>query len=191
MKACILVLLLALVVPGTARADADDVTEARARQVLIVLRVLAYDRALATRAPGDRVGVMIVHDSSQAGRADAALWRAAFGLLPKVKVGGRHIRTITTELAGEAAFDTLLEQQRPALVIIAGVTDVAKVRRVTRKHRALSFSANETDVRAGVAFGIVPTEDGHQIVVNREGALAEGAKFGAGLLQLARLIEGR
>jgi hypothetical protein len=188
-KACILVLLLALVVPRTARAD--DATEARARQVLIVLRVLAYDRALATRAPGDRVGVMIVHDSSQASRADAALWRDALGLFPKVKVGGRHLRTVTTELAGEAAFDTLLAQQRPALVIIAGVGDVAKVRRLTRKHRALSFSANEADVRAGIAFGIVPTEDGHQIVVNREGAIAEGAKLGAGLLQLARLVEAR
>lgn len=189
MKACILMILIALVVPRTARADADDATEARARQVLIVLRVLAYDRALATRAPGDRVGVMIVHDSSNTGRADAAMWRAAFGLLPKVKVGGRHIRAITTELASEASLDTLIAQQRPALVIIAGVADVAKIRRVTRKHSAMSFSAKEADVRAGVAFGIVPTEDGHDILVNREGALAEGAKLGAGLLQLARLVE--
>jgi hypothetical protein len=188
-KVCILALLLALVVPHTAHADAAS--EARARQVLIVLRVLAYDRALATRAPGERVGVMIAHDSSKAGRAEAALWAAAFDLLPKVKVGGRHIRAFTTELTGDPALEAVLAQQRPALVIVAGAADVTSLRRLTRKYRSMSFSASEPAVRAGLAFGIVPTEDGHEIVVNREAALAEGVKLGAGLLQLARIVEPR
>jgi hypothetical protein len=34
------------------------------------------------------------------------------------------------------------------------------------------------------------SEDGNEIVINREAARAEGAKLGAGLLQLARLVDG-
>ena len=189
MRACIIVLLLAVAAPRMAHAD--DATEARAREALIVLRVLAYDRALATRAPGERVGVMIVHDSSKESRIDAALWSAAFNLLPNVKVGGRHLRVFTFAVTADQAFEMSLAQQHPALVIMAGVSDVARLARATRKHRAMSFSSREADVRAGLAFGIVRTEDGHEIVVNREAALSEGAKLGAGLLQLARLVEGQ
>jgi hypothetical protein len=54
----------------------------------------------------------------------------------------------------------------------------------------LSFSMREADVRAGVAVGLVVSEDGNEIVINREAARAEGAKLGAGLLQLARLVDG-
>jgi hypothetical protein len=189
MKAWILVVLLALVVPHRARADGDTATEARARQVLIVLRVLAYDRALATRAPGNRVGVLILHDTSKTSRADAALWAAGFALVPNVKAGGRQIRPMPLEVGSEQALDAALALHRPALVILAGVSDIAVVRRATRKHQAMSFSPREVDVRAGVAFGIVQTEEGNQIVINLQAARAEGAKLGAGLLQLARLVE--
>lgn len=189
MRAWILVVLLALVVPRGAHAEPDTATEARARQVLIVLRVLAYDRALATRAPGHRLSVLILHDSSKTSQSEAALWLAGFALVPNVKVGGRQIRPVSVEVSSEQALDAALALHRPALVISAGVSDVAMVRRVTRKHQAMSFSPREADIRTGFAFGIVQTEDGNEIVINLEAARAEGAKLGAGLLQLARLVE--
>jgi hypothetical protein len=184
-----LALVAGILVPRT--SSAETATEARARQVLIVLRVLAYDRALATRAPGDRVGVVITHDGSKAGRADAALWSAAFKLIPNVKAGGRMIRATELEVEKEAAFDLAVAQQRPALVIVAGAADVTVVRSVTRRRQALSFSMREGDVRAGIAFGLVVSDDGNEIVINLDAARSEGAKLGAGLLQLARLVEGK
>jgi lysophospholipid acyltransferase (LPLAT)-like uncharacterized protein len=48
---------------------------------------------------------------------------------------------------------------------------------------------SERDVRAGLAVGLAETEDGDEIVINLEGARAEGAKFSAGLLELARLVD--
>lgn len=183
-----LALVAGLFAPRAAHAETD--AETRARQVLIVLRVLAYDRALATRAPGDRVGVVIVHDGTKAGRTEAARWSAGFALIPNVKAGGRLIRSSALEITNEAAFDLAIAQLRPALVVVAGDADIAMVRRVTRRRQALSFSMREGDVRAGVAFGLVVGEDGNEIVVNLEAARAEGAKLGAGLLQLARLVEG-
>jgi hypothetical protein len=106
-----------------------------------------------------------------------------------VKAGGRLIRTSALEVTSESAFDLAIAQQRPALVLVAGTADIAMVRRVTRRRQALSFSMREGDVRAGVAFGLVVSEDGNEIVVNLVAARAEGAKLGAGLLQLARLVD--
>jgi hypothetical protein len=185
--ALVIALMMGLVVPRTAHADTD--AEARARQVLIVLRVLAYDRELAKRAPGERVGVVIVHDGTKAGRAEAARWMAGFRLIPNVKAGGRLIAVSELESTKEASFDLAIAQQRPGLVIVANSSDIAMLQRVTRRRQVLSFSMREADVRAGIAYGLVVSEDGNEIVVNLDAARREGAKLGAGLLQLARLVE--
>jgi hypothetical protein len=173
------------------RAHAETEAEVRARQVMIVLRVLAYDRALAQRAPGERVGVVIVHDGTKLGRDEAARWMAGFRLLPNVKAGGRLVSASALEVTSEAAFESAIAQQRPGLVMVAGLNDLELIQKVTRRRQVLSFSTREDDVRAGIAFGLVVSEDGSEIVVNRDAARSEGAKLQAGLLQLARLVEAR
>jgi len=60
---------------------------------------------------------------------------------------------------------------------------------VTRANKVLSFSTREREVVKGLAVGIVPGQTRDEIVVNVRAATAEGAKFDAGLLQLARSVE--
>jgi hypothetical protein len=189
-KAIAITIAMAFALLSPRAVHAESEAETRARQILIVLRVLSYDRALATRAPGDKVAIAIVHDGTKAGRADAARWSAGFRLLPNVRVGGRSVTTSEIELVDETVLETAFAQRSPALVVIAGTPDTTAIRRVARRRHVLSFSMREADVRAGVAVGLVVSEDGNEIVINREAARAEGAKLGAGLLQLARLVDG-
>ena len=189
MRLPLAITIAAVLFAGRAHAEAPA-EEAMARRVLIVLRVLAYDRALAVRSPGEHVNVLLVAPPTQQGRATLALWSRAFALLPNVKAGGRRIRVRTYEVTGDAALDAVVAEQRPALLVAttAGL-DVAAVRQVTRKRRVLSFSVAERDVRSGLAFGVVDGEERNEIVINLDAARAEGARFSAGLLQLARLVD--
>ena len=188
--ALVIALVLALGGPRSAHAE-PSASEEIARKALIVLRVLAYDRALATRAPGTEVTVLIVNAPTAAGRADRDRWLSGFALIPNVKAGGRRVRAQTVELDTTATLDAAAARLRPALIIVgAGLgNDIAAIQRVTRQRRVLSFSMSERDVRAGLAVGLAATEDGDEIVINLEGARAEGAKFSAGLLELARLVD--
>lgn len=186
---------LALVVTARAPAFADGVRDEEAaraaRQALIVLRVLAYDKELVTRAPGDTVTVLVVSGATAADRADRMRWTAGFGLLPKVKVGGRGIRVRSVDYGSASAFAAALAEHRPAAVIVGeGIASATvELRRATRAARALTFSVREPDVRAGLAIGLVPARERDEIVINLEAARAEGAKLSAGLLQLARLVD--
>jgi hypothetical protein len=193
-RASSLMLLLVLVlglgsVPG-AHAE-GSASEKIARKALIVLRVLAYDRALASRAPGNEITVLIVNAPTAAGRADRDRWLSGFALIPNVKAGGRRVRAQSVELEAATTLDATIAKLRPALVIVGSglAQDVPALQGITRKRRVLSFSMSERDVRAGLAVGLAETEDGDEIVINLEGARAEGAKFSAGLLELARLVD--
>ena len=186
----VLALVLGLGWPRVAYAEQSE-SEKIARKVLIVLRVLAYDRSLATRAPGNEITVLIVNAPNAAGRADRDRWLSGFALIPNVKAGGRRVRAQTVELDSVTNLDASIAKLRPALVIVGSglAQNVAAVQRVTRQRKVLSFSMSERDVRAGLAVGLAATEDGDEIVINLEGARAEGAKFSAGLLELARLVD--
>jgi hypothetical protein len=54
----------------------------------------------------------------------------------------------------------------------------------------LSFTTRAGEVEQGLAVGIVPGKEHDEIVVNMTAAAAEGVKFDAGLLQLARTVRG-
>jgi len=60
---------------------------------------------------------------------------------------------------------------------------------VTRANHVLSVSTREADVVLGLALGVVRGTSHDEIVVNPAAAAAEGVKFDAGLLQLARTVE--
>ena len=185
--------LLALglaVLPRPARADRLDDATLAGRRALVVLRILAYDKALAKRAPGDKVVVLIVAAPTKLGRAEQAVWQAGFAMLPKVKAGGRAVRAMTVEYDA-GTFDAVVAAQRPAAMIVTTglATTHAELRRIARARRVLTVTVREAEVRAGFAIGLIAAEARDEIAINLEASRAEGARFGAGLLQLARLVE--
>lgn len=183
-----LVLAIAVLASRLAEADvADD------RRALVMLRVLAYDRQLPRRS-GDEVRVLVVYPAGDAGAAERERWMAAFGKAHKVKVDGRSVVVSAYKLESAAALDKVLETLRPAALIacdgLLAKISGAKLAALTRARKVMSFSTREADVVAGVSVGVVAGKTRDEIVVNVGAATAEGVKFDAGLLQLARSVKG-
>jgi hypothetical protein len=186
----VIVLGLAL---GSARASDDDDSEtAAARRALIALRILAYDKVLDTRAPGPEVIIFIVAGADDRGRSERSTWQAGFALLPKVKAGGRPVRAVAIDYRDAATLDAMVAKQHPAAMIVTeGLgAGAERLRQVARTRQVITVSVREAEVRDGYAIGLIAGDQRDEIVINLEAARAEGARFDAGLLQLARFVDG-
>jgi hypothetical protein len=160
-----------------------------------MLRVLAYDSHLGERTH-DAVKLLIVHPRDQDGAACAARWGEAFDKARKVKVDGRSVQILVHGFGKSSDLDRALKElDVSALIACDGLTrelPVAELAKLTRAHKVLSFAMREDDVVAGLSVAIVPGHDPdrprYEIVVNPRAAAAEGVKFDAGLMQLARTV---
>ena len=186
MRRALATLAIVLGLAGVVRAESDD--EVAARHLLIALRVLAYDRALADRVTGSDIVVVVIHADTDAGRADRDRWLAGFALVPNVKVSGKPVRAMAIAL--DDKLDANLAASHPALAIVsAGITDIKAIRRATRAHHVLSFSLRDSDARDGLSVAYRERDDGNELLVNLDASRAEGVRFAAGLLQSAHLVE--
>lgn len=178
---------------GTASAKpADAEIESAARQMLIAVRVLSYDRSLADRARDPMVTIALVSSATTEGRAERARFIAAFALMPKLKVGGKPVRVVGVDAAARTTLESSLATRSPSLVIVVDNLgdQLPAVIQIARARSILSISVREGDVARGIAVGVVPGAEHSDIVINVEEARSEGVRFGAGLLQLARLVDG-
>jgi len=158
-----------------------------------MLRVLAYDNHLNQRAH-DAIKFLIVHRRDADGATCAARWVEAFDKARNVKIDGRSIQILVHAFDKSSDLDrSLTELNATALIACEGLTQqlpVGDLAKLTRTHRVLSFAMHEDEVVAGLSVAIVPGQDPDkprdEIVVNQRAAAAEGVKFDAGLMQLAR-----
>ncbi|MEO7735817.1 MAG: hypothetical protein ABIY55_32985 [Kofleriaceae bacterium] len=159
----------------------------------MMLRVLAYDIYLAQRTP-DTVTLLVVHPRDEEGAACAAQWVEAFDRVRKVKVAGRLVQVFVHGFGESSDLDRALNDLDVTALIdcdgLARKLAVAALAKLTRAHKVLSFAMREDDVAAGLSVAIVsgrdPDQHRDEIVVNPRAAAAEGVKFDAGLMQLAR-----
>jgi hypothetical protein len=186
--------LLALAIAAAAAfADGSSSPPPTDRRALVMLRVLAYDNHLNQRAH-DAVKFLIVHRRDENDAACAARWVEAFDKARNVKVNGRSVQILVHRYDKSSDLDRALKEPDMTAVVacegLARELPVAELAKLTRAHKVLSFAMREDDVVAGLSVAIVP---GHnpdkprdEIVVNPRAAAAEGVKFDAGLMQLAR-----
>lgn len=162
-------------------------------QALLLLRILAYDRALPSRSGGPVVVAVASRRGDAAGeeRRDElveALREAAstFG------VGGRAVRAVGISWAPERAADRLRAEQATALVVVGALEqDASQVASVTRAARVLSVAASRAPVAAGLAVGLVHRGRKAGILVNLAACRAEGVDFHSDLLSVAEVLEGK
>jgi hypothetical protein len=179
-------LVIASLLAGSARADATD-----DRRALVMLRVLAYDKQLASRI-GDVVRVVVVY--AKGDDAEPARWAQAFAKATKLKVDGRAVVLSLHAFDSADALDRLMRDLHPAAIVACdglsrriATTDLAKL---SRARHVLTITTREAEVARGLGVGIVPGDDRDEIIVNLRAVAAEGVKFDAGLLQLARTVKG-
>jgi len=155
-----------------------------------MLRVLAYDKQLAQRI-GDEVRVIVAYPADEAGAAEGMRWATAFAKASKLKVNGRSVVVIAYKFESMEALDRALDRSA-AVVACDGLArriGTATFTRLTRARRVLSISTYEADVASGLSVAVVRGKQRDEIVVNLRAAQAEGVKFDAGLLQLAREVK--
>jgi hypothetical protein len=182
--ATMLVIAFALTKPAAADANDD-------RRALVMLRVLAYDRQLSQRV-GDEVRVVVAYTADDAGLAEGARWTGAFAKASKIKVNGHPVVVVAHRVDSTDGLSRALDGSA-ALLVCDGLTralSVNTIAKLTRGRRVLSISTREAEVAAGLTVAIVPGKQRDEIVVNLASARAEGVKFDAGLLQLAREVKG-
>jgi hypothetical protein len=134
--------------------------------------------------------VVVAYSTDDAGMAEGARWTAAFAKASKIKVNGRPVVVVAQRVDSAEGLARALERSA-ALVACDGLTRalaVGTIAKLTRGRHVLSISTRESDVAAGLAVAIVPGKQRDEIVVNLGAAQAEGVKFDAGLLQLAREV---
>jgi hypothetical protein len=172
-------------------APSEAEAKAAGRQALIALRILAYDKQLAERSPGATVTIALVSSPTPEGRAIRERFVAGFAMMPKAKVGGRSIRIVSLDAGTEKVVTASLVAKTPtAVIVVDDLGDkLVPLRNAARALDVLTVSLREVDVSRGLSVGIVPARERDQIVINIEAARAEGVRFGAGLLQLARLVD--
>ncbi|HEY4179001.1 MAG TPA: YfiR family protein [Kofleriaceae bacterium] len=186
--------LVVVVVTFCARATfadpSSDEAKAAGRHLLIALRVLSYDKQLADRTPGQAVTIAFVSSPTPEGRALRAQWEAGFALMPKVKVGGRPVKTMSFDATSDKIIEKQLAAGPSAVIVVDALGErFLGLRQQTRAHHILSISLSEDDAVHGLAVAIVAGRERDQIVVNIEASRAEDVRFGAGLLQLAQLVD--
>lgn len=175
--------VLCVVAPGRARAGNDD-----DRRALVLLRVLSYDRNLASRA-GDRVTILVVYEEpSSADERDR--WLVALAGTRKITVADREVVTRTHKFKDEARLAAVVsDTQATAIVVCGGLgPSLPAIRAVARAHHAMTFTTREPEVAAGFSVGLVAGEHRDVIAINTEAARAEGVQFEAGLLKIAKRI---
>ena len=180
-----LVIVCALALPAPAVADVSD-----DRRALVMLRVLAYDKQLSQRV-GDDVRVVVAYSADEAGAAEGARWADAFAKISKLKVNGRPVIVSIVRVESLETLSRALDRSA-AIVACDGLTRrlaVGSLARITRERHVLSISTRESDVSGGLTVAVVPGKQRDEIVVNLRAAQAEGVKFDAGLLQLAREVK--
>ena len=122
-------------------------------QVSILLKVLVYDRSLATRSR-DGLSLAIVYDShNDASRSCKDGFAAAFKESPRQLAG-------TTIALMEIGQDQLAAEADKGLdiVYLCNGTKTEKVLEIAKKKMLITFAPDELAVQQGVAIGLIPRD---------------------------------
>lgn len=162
------------------------------QRALLMLRVLAYDRALAARA-GQEVRVAVAyrpgHRASEAER-DAMLL-AVREVAGRAVVSGLPVSVTSVPFESPASFRAALERLGPAALYVAPGLEEAtgEVAAAGRAARALTFGASREQVLAGLAVALVDRGERAGLAVDARSAAEAGADLDAVLLSVAERLE--
>lgn len=178
----------ALVLASGSVAEAQSANS----EAAMVLRVLNYDRSLATRAGSSSVTLLTLYDESdqRSRRFCESLSRAVAQLGRAVRVGGKQPQAKLVAYRGTADLVARARRERAVGVYVCpGLEpETASISAATRQARLLSITPAERPVRDGLTVGLVRGGSQLRLFVNVTAARAEGARLDAALLRLATVV---
>jgi hypothetical protein len=188
-RVCVWTVALALLCTGPARLRAGEAIPA-SRQVVIVMRALAYDANLKRRA-GEAINIAILHKRGNgASESMATVMAKAFGALEVTQVSGLPIVVSRIAYSGpETLKKAIAGSGIDAVYVCDGLdTDLAAIAEVCRQAHALTVAAKREFVEKGLSIGVFEIDAKCTILLNLPASRMEGVAFGPDLLRLARVI---
>jgi len=174
--------------PGNQRALAEEVPASR--QVLIVMRALAYDGNLKARS-GETINIAVIHKkgSSASEQAANAITRA-FGPLQSTLVAGLPLVVTHIAYGGPDGLKKAIAGAGIDLLYVCeGLDgDINTIKEITRDSRVLSVGTRQEYVEKGLAFGVFEIDGKSTILLNLPASRNEGAAFTSDFLRLAKVI---
>ena len=173
------VLLAAVFIAATESASALVPVEV---QLVLFTKIWRLDRNF------DSAGVVTVVIVYQAGYRDSVLVKDDFvATVGRLKL---PIRCIPLEVGSGELLRKGLSEIRAAVVYVTPLrsVDVAEIARISRGRGLRTITGVPEYVEEGIAVGIGERKDRPLIIINLQGARAEGSDFSSQLLSLARIV---
>lgn len=183
-------LLSLLLVGGFRHGAAQAMDLPMETQIPIFLKLLTFDRNLATRA-GTELVIAIAYQGGNRESLTARLQADAELRKAPELLSGLTTRVVLIDLERERNLGQRLEQERVVAMYIGPLraTDVRSLLKISRVAHVRTFSGVSRYVAQGVAMGVTRRGDLPQILVNLAAAREEGADYPAQVLRLARMVE--
>src|SRR4051812_38532402 len=160
-------------------------------QAVFLLRVMAYDRNLKSRA-GDAVSVLIAYRegnrSSESAKAD--LQATLVKISKESQVADLPVQVATVAYRKPADLeDAITSANASALYVCPGLEDMVQpISEITRKKSVLTFTGVESWIKLGLSIGLVARAGKPAIIVNLPVSKEEGADLDPALLRLAEVL---
>jgi hypothetical protein len=176
--------------PGRVDRALADEEVLPSRQVVIIMRALAYDANLKTRAGGTiNLGILYKKDNVRSEQM-ASIMTKAFGALASTPVAGLPIAVARLSYGGaEALRKSVGAMGIDILYVCEGLDgDVGAITEVTRRTKVLTVGSRQEQVPKGLSLGVFQVDGRTSILLNLPASRQEGAAFAADLLRLATVI---
>lgn len=174
-----------------AQAPLRAETVPAARQATILLRALAYDDALKSRA-GDQVAIVVLYDPGDtASRNESQAISGAFRDIEKLTIQGLPVRTLEMPFeSGNGLAAKLKSSGVDAVYVCNGLAShVGALRKLAEEQRLITMGAELAYVKGGLVLGVFPQQNRPSIFLNLAASKRVGASFSSELVRLASIVE--
>jgi len=181
--------LLGIFSSSSLEVEAQDLSLSAKTQVSVLSNVLLFDRTFRERA-GEEIVVGILYHSdvrSSARAKDDFLAALSDGTLERTLE--MPVRVELLEIRGGGVIPAGLGEGWIDLLYIMPLRAVGipQITDISRQHGILTVTAVPGYVEEGISLGLGSRNGRPEILVNQEGAAAEGAELSSEILKLARL----
>jgi hypothetical protein len=176
------------VTPAPAAAAAEAMPVPVSLQLPLILKILTYDRNLASRAQGElRIGIVVAPGETGAARAEIA---DGFQALADRTVKGLRLRIVTLEYGSESQLEGALRSGQVAVLYVApgNAGHLDAIVRLARAQRIVTTTGVPGYVPLGIAVGIGVQQDRPQILINLAASRSGGSDFDASLLRIVKIV---
>lgn len=160
-------------------------------QYLMLHKALAFERGLLARADKEIVVGVLYQSRLPGSIAFLAELREAIKKVDVESFTVRPLRFVEIELHEDFAFAADTTKRLCDVFYLGPIHtfDIKALTVISRTRKILTFTGVPAQVEAGLALGVILSDNRPLLLINLPAANAEGAEFDAQLLRLARVLE--